>query len=215
MLSDGATHEAVHLLCRMLVFDPVGLFWWLSPGRSSVVGDICVRCWPVFTCFFTVSRPSGSPAATRSPTRTWTKVVCATTPACVSAATPSPAAGFTRVTLSRWRSGHSATATKTVCCRCGRAKVRRRRRRQVRLRDVSDISLCPDLRVDPPVHHRAPAGEACAAVHQPSERCVQDLHQVRWMAARAAVRVRRLADVQRLPRSTAWHSSKVSRKEER
>lgn len=23
MLSDGATHEAVHLLCRMLVFDPV------------------------------------------------------------------------------------------------------------------------------------------------------------------------------------------------
>lgn len=29
MLSDGATHEAVHLLCRMLVFDPVS-----PPARS-------------------------------------------------------------------------------------------------------------------------------------------------------------------------------------
>lgn len=198
MLSDGATHEAVHLLCRMLVFDPVSLFWWLSAGRSSIMGDIRVTCWRVFTCFFSVSRPSGSPAATRSPTRTWTKVVCATTPACVNAATPSPAAEFTRVTLSRWRSGHSVTATKTACCRCGRAKVRRR---QVRLRDarhviaVADISLCPDLRVDPPVHHRAPAGEARAAVHQPSERCVQDLHQVRWTPVEAADCVRCLADV--------------------
>lgn len=33
MLSDGATHEAVHLLCRMLVFDPVSLFWPLD-GRG-------------------------------------------------------------------------------------------------------------------------------------------------------------------------------------
>lgn len=36
MLSDGATHEAVHLLCRMLVFDPVSLFWWSSAGRPIV-----------------------------------------------------------------------------------------------------------------------------------------------------------------------------------
>lgn len=40
MLSDGATHEAVHLLCRMLVFDPVSLFRWSSPGRSMVTADI-------------------------------------------------------------------------------------------------------------------------------------------------------------------------------
>lgn len=30
MLSDGATHEAVHLLCRMLVFDPVTQIFLLS-----------------------------------------------------------------------------------------------------------------------------------------------------------------------------------------
>lgn len=33
-------------------------------------------------------------------------------------------------------------------------------------------------RADPPLHHRAPAGQTCAALHQPSERRLQDLHQV-------------------------------------
>lgn len=148
MLSDGATHEAVHLLCRMLVFDPVSLFRWLSSGRPIITGAIWVACWRLLTCFSSMSRPSGSPAATRSPIRTWTKVACATTPACVSAATRSPAGESTRVTLSRWRSGRSVTATRTACCRCGRAKVRRRR--HVRpppdahlLIAVADFSLCP------------------------------------------------------------------------
>lgn len=147
MLSDGATHEAVHLLCRMLVFDPVSLFRWSSPGRSMVTADIRVaRRRRRFTCFSSVSRPNGSPAATRSPTRTWTRVACATTPACVSAATPSPAGEFTRATLSRWRSGRSATATRTACCQCGRAKVRRRHRRRRlpharRVTSVADFSL--------------------------------------------------------------------------
>lgn len=45
MLSDGATHEAVHLLCRMLVFDPVTLIFLLTllvGGGAVVVFDVCV-----------------------------------------------------------------------------------------------------------------------------------------------------------------------------
>lgn len=37
MLSDGATHEAVHLLCRMLVFDPVSLCPAPRPGPPRVL----------------------------------------------------------------------------------------------------------------------------------------------------------------------------------
>lgn len=73
-----------------------------------------------------VCRLNGSPAATPCPTRTWTRAACATTPACVSAATLFPAAEFTPATSSRSPSGRSATATRTVCCLCGREKVRRR-----------------------------------------------------------------------------------------
>lgn len=35
MLSDGATHEAVHLLCRMLVFDPVS-------ARELLLGNMTI-----------------------------------------------------------------------------------------------------------------------------------------------------------------------------
>lgn len=134
MLSDGATHEAVHLLCRMLVFDPVSsdnahwrrllvlmfVLLFISDGMK-------VMCWylsltPV--CF--LSRPNVFPAATPSPTRTWTKGVCVTTPACVSAATLFPAGESTPETLSRSPNGRSATATRTVCFLCGREKVHHR-----------------------------------------------------------------------------------------
>lgn len=136
MLSDGATHEAVHLLCRMLVFDPVSsrltsnwdFICFLvgvnhRPIKQNLVWTDLKSCVgnpsPLFTC-----RPNGSLAAMPSPTLTWTKAACAITPACVSAATLFPADEFTPATSSRWPSGHSATATRTACCLCGREKVR-------------------------------------------------------------------------------------------
>lgn len=36
-LSSQATHEAVHLLCRMLVFDPVSLLLLVSETQSVVI----------------------------------------------------------------------------------------------------------------------------------------------------------------------------------
>lgn len=139
MLSDGATHEAVHLLCRMLVFDPVSsdaltlhtvsclmfvlnIFSWKNKSSHKVSG-----CFHLVSTRLSalVSRLNGSPAATLCPTRTWTKVACVTTPACVSAATPFPAGEFTPETSSRSPSVRSATATRTACCPCGREKVRR------------------------------------------------------------------------------------------
>lgn len=39
--------------------------------------------------------------------------------------------------------------------------------------------LSPNIRVNPSLHHGAPAGQTSAAVHQPSECRLQDLHQVR------------------------------------
>lgn len=68
-------------------------------------------------------RPSGSRAVTPCPTPTWTRAASATTPACASAATRCPVGGSTPGTLSQWRSGPLATATRTACCQCGRAKV--------------------------------------------------------------------------------------------
>uniref|UniRef100_A0A3P9P4R4 Mitogen-activated protein kinase n=1 Tax=Poecilia reticulata TaxID=8081 RepID=A0A3P9P4R4_POERE len=169
MLSDGATHEAVHLLCRMLVFDPVsgsGSGCGSGSGSGSQPGSVC--------------RPSGSPAATRCPTRTWTRAGCATTPACAAAATRWPAAASTRATSSRRPSARSATATRTACCLCGRAKVGRNRAGPGTSRAGSDAAVCPS-RTDPSLHHGAPAGQAGPALHQPPERRLQDLHQVRGL----------------------------------
>lgn len=39
-LSSQATHEAVHLLCRMLVFDPVSIF--ILPFKYSIVLNVAV-----------------------------------------------------------------------------------------------------------------------------------------------------------------------------
>ena len=95
----------------------MGLLSVSTSGSASVLAPLHP---PVF-----LSRPNGSPAATPCPTLTWTRAACATTPACVSAATLFPVAACTRATLSRWPSGRSATATRTACCRCGREKVQR------------------------------------------------------------------------------------------
>lgn len=84
--------------------------------------------WRIIHCSSALLfRRRGFRAATPSLTLTWTKGACVTTPACVSAATPSPAGEFTPGTLSRSPSVRSVTATRTACCQCGREKVRRRR----------------------------------------------------------------------------------------
>lgn len=57
MLSDGATHEAVHLLCRMLVFDPV------SPHTLSLRIYVCFVFFTQSLCFhLQTKRISGSDA---------------------------------------------------------------------------------------------------------------------------------------------------------
>ncbi|XP_023254911.1 serine/threonine-protein kinase NLK2-like, partial [Seriola lalandi dorsalis] len=55
MLSDGATHEAVHLLCRMLVFDPTKRISgsdalshpYLDEGRLRYHTCMCQCCYSV------------------------------------------------------------------------------------------------------------------------------------------------------------------------
>lgn len=156
----------------------MGLLSVSTSGSAPVLASVLAPLHPpVF-----LSRPNGSPAATPCPTLTWTRAACATTPACVSAATLFPVAACTRATLSRWPSGRSATATRTACCRCGREKVRRSGDAchvTSVCASVTDVPLCSCTRVNPSLHHRAPAGKTCAALHQPSECCLQDLHQVR------------------------------------
>lgn len=134
-------------------------------------------------------RPRGFQAATLSLTRTWTKGVCVTTPACVSAVTQCPVGGSTPETLSQLPRDRSATATRAVYCQCGREKVRTFAHSPTHpfthsSRNSPDFtrslffSPSSPHRADPPLHHRAPAGQTCAALHQPSERRLQDLHQV-------------------------------------
>ncbi|KAI5619318.1 nemo-like kinase, type 1 [Silurus asotus] len=60
MLSDGATHEAVHLLCRMLVFDPPSLsvLYMLSDGATHEAVHLLCR----MLVFDPAKRISGSDA---------------------------------------------------------------------------------------------------------------------------------------------------------
>ncbi|KAL0198121.1 hypothetical protein M9458_006661, partial [Cirrhinus mrigala] len=66
--------------------------------------------------------PSGSRAVTLCLIRTWMRVVCGTTLACVSAVTLCPAGGCTPETLSRLRIDLSATTMSRACTPSGRAK---------------------------------------------------------------------------------------------
>lgn len=87
-LSSHATHEAVHLLCQMLVFDPVSIFF----------------------LFFMTNRFDSKLSLRTSEYRwltpwrihTWTKGDWGIIPACANAATPLPGdSDNTRLTLSR------------------------------------------------------------------------------------------------------------------
>lgn len=70
-----------------------------------------------------VYRPSASRAVTLCLIPTWMRVVCGTTPACVSAVTLCRAEGCTPETLSRLRIDLSVTTMSRACTPSGRAKV--------------------------------------------------------------------------------------------
>lgn len=96
-LSSHATHEAVHLLCQMLIFDPVSD--WVSVDAD---GD----SWLTNYCF----RTSGYLLRMRWPIRTWMRVGCDITRACASAVSRHPrVCDNTWWTLSRLHPSRSTT----------------------------------------------------------------------------------------------------------
>lgn len=111
-LSAQATHEAVHLLCQMLVFDPVR---WLSESPAFVF-------WP-FCCS---RRTSVSRWWTRWRILILTRAASATTRACASAATPrQQASGSTLPTSNRPPPCPSTTFGKRTSNPCSKLKVNR------------------------------------------------------------------------------------------
>lgn len=171
MLSDGATHEAVHLLCRMLVFDPVSWCCWLRLWRRFprvVTPHLAVQA----------KRISGSDALShpyldegRLRYHTCMCQCCYSVPSGrVYTRDFEPVAerpfshSYENSLLSVWQ-----------------GKGQGQRLDCLRVMWPLALICCSvlHLRADPSLHHGAPAREACAAVHQPSERCIQDLHQVR------------------------------------
>lgn len=111
---NGRSQGVAHVLFHVTIFSHINnekviitrKFLHTGPGSSkSEIKRPCPCFWISSSvqplALFSISRLKGFPAATPSPTRTWTKAVCVTTPACVSVATLFPAAEFTPGTLSR------------------------------------------------------------------------------------------------------------------
>lgn len=115
-LSSQATHEAVHLLCQMLVFDPVSKLLVvinLSILYTRLIFDHVLR------------RIRGSRWSTHWLTHTSTKEDSATIPACVLAVIRQvPEWDSTRVTLSPRRRTPSTICGKENSPVCSRWKVR-------------------------------------------------------------------------------------------
>lgn len=190
MLSDGATHEAVHLLCRMLVFDPVS---WLSELTLMEWKQLFKIIWistlvsnPSPACLYVqAKRISGSDALShpyldegRLRYHTCMCQCCYSVPSGrVYTRDFEPVAerpfshSYENSLLSVWQGkGTTPAAILRETTVMWPVSV---------ILSVTDVPLCPHTRVNPSLHHGAPAGKTCAAVHQPSECCLQDLHQVR------------------------------------
>ncbi|CDQ79641.1 unnamed protein product [Oncorhynchus mykiss] len=165
MLSDGATHEAVHLLCRMLVFDPAKRISgsdalshpYLDEGRLRYHTCMCQCCYSV---------PSGrvytrdfEPPADRNFSHSYDNSLLSVWQGKGrSYLVLFPLLLFLITSLLSFFQP-SLLLKLMACCNLALA--------------ISSRSI----RAHPSLHNRAPAGETSAAVHQPSECCLQDLHQ--------------------------------------
>ena len=162
-LSSHATHEAVHLLCQMLVFDPVSF--------RKLISLLTVLL--TFALFFPRTREYQS--SMLSLIRISTKVDYVTILACVSAAIPHRAACVnTRLTLSPQPLNHLMISGKESWLQCNRSKVSR----WSFPRWIQKLKVVFSNRGNAQVHRRATADRTRSTMHKPTVCRFQKLRQV-------------------------------------